>query len=161
VVNPQVRSEIPNSHVGESISLGEESKGGDGNGNTKITQQDEFSILSLVQWTSWVEVVDTLEESIYLSYSSAFGLLLVVVVARDVGEEVQWPAEKLLGDGVDESGDWSLLSQFVQIVDKFADSRCIDFTGFWDEDHVTLHVTGGLVVLSVGDFPGKVWNQKC
>lgn len=88
MVNPQVWSEIPNSHVRESIGLGEDGKSGDDNGETNVAQKNEFRIFGFIERTGWVEVVNATGESIFLSNSSSLGLLLVMVVTRDIGEQV-------------------------------------------------------------------------
>jgi hypothetical protein len=98
VVHPEVRGEIPDSHVGETVVLGVDSKDRNDDGKTKITQQDELGILGFIQRAVWVEVVDTGEVTIDLSSSTAFMLSLVIVVASDIGKQVQWPSAKLLQD---------------------------------------------------------------
>lgn len=161
VIYPQVWSEIPNSHVGESVSPGEEGENGDGDGKTEITQKNEFGILGFKQRARWVEVVDTSRIAVLLSYSSSLRLLLVMIMTSDIGDQIQRPAEKLLSNGMDDGSDWSLLSQLVNLVNELVNSSSVDLAGLGDKDHVTLHVTGGLVVLSMGDLPREVRDQKC
>ena len=151
--NPQVWSEIPNSHVGESIGLAKKSKNGNGNGETEITQKNEFGILGFVERTGWVEVVDTRSISVLLPNTSSLSLLFVMIMTCDVGNQIQRPAEKLLCDRVDEGSDWGLLSQLVEFVDELANSSSVNLTSLGNEDHVTFHMTSCLVVLSVGDLP--------
>lgn len=64
VVHPDVRGEVPDSHVGESIGLGKHDESSDGDGNSKIAQKNELGILCLIERAAWVEVVDTVHESV-------------------------------------------------------------------------------------------------
>ena len=84
----------------------------------------------------------------------------MVVVARNIGEEIHWPSEELLKEEVGGSQDRSLLHQVAQLVSEVADSRGIGFTSLGNEDHITSQVGGSLVVLSVRDFPGEIWDQQ-
>jgi hypothetical protein len=61
---------------------------------------------------------------------------------------------------VDQGGDWSLLGQLVQLVHELSDTSGIYLPSLGNKDHVTLHISGGLVVLAVGDLPGEVWDKK-
>lgn len=61
---------------------------------------------------------------------------------------------------MDGSGDGSLLGKLVELVHGPADSRCVDFTSLGDENHVTVHVARGLVVLAVRNFPRKVRDEE-
>lgn len=105
-------------------------------------------------------MVDTVHETVLLALSSSLTLSLVVVVAGDVGDDVHGPASNLLTDQVEKSSDWSLLSQLVQLVSETTDLGGILVSCLWDENHVSFHVTGGLVVLAVGDLPREVWDQQ-
>lgn len=116
MVYPQVRSEIPDSHVGETIGLAEKSENGDSDSNAEITQQNELGVLGFIQWALWVEMVDSGEETVALSLSTTLRLTLVVVVASDVAKEVHRPAEKLLANRVDQSGNRCLLRQLINLV---------------------------------------------
>jgi len=51
VVNPEVRSEVPNCHVVESVGLAENSENADCDSNSEITQKNEFGIFGFVQRT--------------------------------------------------------------------------------------------------------------
>lgn len=106
-------------------------------------------------------MVDAGGISVYLALSTAFRLTLVVVVAGNIEEEVHGPAEQLLSDRVEEGSDWSLLSQLVQFVDHLPNTTRILFSSLGNKDHVTLEVSGGLVVFAMGNFPREVGNQKC
>ena len=62
---------------------------------------------------------------------------------------------------MDKGCNWSLLSQLIQLVNEFADPSRVDLASLWHKNHVLVHVTGSLVVLSVGDLPGEIRHQKC
>jgi hypothetical protein len=153
VVYPEVWDKIPHKHVLESVSLAKFVENASSNGKTNITQQNELGILGFVQRTRWVEVVNAGGESIDLSFSTSLGLLLMIVVSSDVADEVHGPSEKLLTKRVDNGSDWSFLGQLMNLVSEFSNTACVVLASLWDENHVTFHVTGGLVVLSVGNLP--------
>jgi len=48
VVNPKVRSEVPNCHVVESVGLAENGENADCDSNSEITQKNEFGIFGFV-----------------------------------------------------------------------------------------------------------------
>lgn len=160
VVHPKVRKKIPDEHVLESIGLAESDQDGYGDGNAEITQKNEFGILGFIQRACWVEVVDAGEIAIDLALSTTFDLTLVVVVASNVGKEVHGPSEKLLAKGVEESRDRGFIGQLIEFVDKLSNTTGIHFTSLGEENHVTLHVPGGLVVLAVGNLPGEIWDEE-
>jgi hypothetical protein len=59
MVHPDVWEEVPNEHVLESVGLAKTEQDGGSDGETEITQENEFGVLGFVQRASWVEVVDT------------------------------------------------------------------------------------------------------
>lgn len=161
MVNPEVWREVPDGHVGETVSPAEKDENADDNGKTKIAEENQLSILGFIQRAGWVEVVDAGKVSILLALTTAFGLTLMIVVAGDIEHKVHWPAEQLLGNGVEESGDWGFFGQFIQFVDHLSDSSGILLPSLRNKDHITLHVSGGLVMLAVGDLPREVGNKEC
>ena len=160
VVDPEVGEEVPDKKIVEAEVVANPDKTRNSEGDTEVTEQDQVLVTPLVQGARGVEVVDTAEEAVLLSLALALDLALVEVVAGNVGEEVQRPSSKLLANGVEESGDGSLFGQLADLVDKLANAGGINLTGLWDEDHVTLHVAGGLVVLAVGNLPREVGNKQ-
>jgi len=153
VVHPEVRSEIPDSHVGETIGFAEYDENANCNSKAEITKEDELGVLGLIKRTVWVEVVDTTEEPISLALPTTFKLTLVAVVASDIAKEIHWPAQELLSNGVDQGCNWSFFGQLGQFVDQSSNTLCICLTSLGNEDHVTLHISSGLVVLAVRDLP--------
>jgi len=153
VVHPEVRGKIPDGHAGETVGFGEHNENTDSDSKTDITEEDELGVLGLVKRTAWVEVVDTSEEPVDLALPATLKLTLVVIVTGDIAKEIHGPAQELLSDGVDQGCNWGLFSQLVQFVDHFPDTSGINLASLGNEDHVTLHISGGLVMLAVGDFP--------
>ena len=88
MVDPKIRQEIPHSQVGPAKILADEEKNCPGDSKTKITQEDQFRILGLVQWTGRVKVVDAPEPAIALPLTTAFMLALMLVMSSDVRTKV-------------------------------------------------------------------------
>lgn len=160
VVDPEPGNDVPNENSLETVDLADESKNGESDGKTKVTEEDQLLVLALVKRAVGQEVADTAAEAVESAGTLALGLLVVVVVAGDVEEEVHGPASNLLTDHVDGGVDGSLLHELVHLVDGSASAGSEDLTGLGDEDHVTLHVAGGLVVLAVADLPAEVRDEK-
>jgi len=160
VVDPEPGNDVPNEDSLEAVDFADKSKNGEGDGKAKVTEEDQLLVLALVKRAVGQEVADTAAEAVVPSGALALGLLGVVVVAGDVEEEVHGPASKLLTDHVDSGVDGSLLHELVHLVDGSAGAGSEDLAGLGDEDHVTLHVAGGLVVLAVADFPAEVRDEK-
>ena len=97
---------------------------------------------------------------ILLPLALALDLLLVEVVARDVGDEVQRPAQQLLAEEVDQRPDGRLLGQLAQLVRQLVHVRGVLAARPGHEDHVALHVAGRLVVLAVRDLPREVGHEQ-
>jgi len=153
VVHPKVRSEVPNSHVGKSIGFAEHDENADRDSKTKVAEKDELGVLGFVQRTGRVEVVDAGKEPVDPALSATFKLALVVVVAGDIAKKIHWPAQELLSNGMEQGGNGGLLSQFVKFVHQFSDTASIHLASLGNEDHVTLHVASGLVMLAMGNLP--------
>jgi len=106
-------------------------------------------------------VVDTASEPVVLANTFALRLLLVLVMAGDVADDVCRPANKLLSNEVKKRGNWCILSELVELVSELTKTRRVDLSGRRVEDHVAVKVAGGLVVLAVRDLPREVWDEKC
>lgn len=161
VVDPKVWDDVPNEKVGHAKVLANQVENANSDHQAEIAEQDELLVLLLVQRAGREEVVDAARETVGLACTLALNLLVVVVVASDVGDEVHEPAAKLLGNHVGGSGNRGLLDELGKLVDHLADSGGVDFAGLGDKDHVALHVASGLVVLAVGDLPGEVRDEQC
>jgi len=153
VVDPQIGDDVPDKDVVEAPVLADPGEEANDESEAEITEQDEVLITLLVQGAGREEVVDTAEEAVLLALALALDLTVVVVVAGDVGDEVQGPSANLLAEGVDESSERSLLGELRELVDHLANTGSVGLAGLGKEDHVTLHVASSLVVLAVGDFP--------
>lgn len=157
VVNPEVWDTVEDNDVPGTEGLVCEVEEIASDCDSEVRVQDQVGILALVEWGARIKVVDASEPSVALSLSTALRLTLVVVVASDVGDEVHWPSKQLLEEEVEEGREWGLL-------DEFAKGGSHGFkllgTGLWDEDHVALHVAGGLVMLGVGNLPRVVWDKE-
>lgn len=160
MVHPQVREEVPHEHVGEAIRAAEDGQDGDGDGQTEVAEEDELGVLGLEERAVRAEVVDAGEVPILLPLAAPLGLALVVVMAGHVPAEVHGPAEQLLAERVDEGGDGCLLGQFVHLVGQAADAAGELVARLGHENHVALHVAGGLVVLAVRDLPREVGDEQ-
>lgn len=115
MIHPKVWDQVPDSEVVEAISAADEGEHTNSDGEAKVGKQDQVLVLLLIQRAAWVEVVDA-AVAVLLADTLALWLLLVVVVAGDVPEEIHWPSEQLLSDQVTGSQDWSLLHQLVHFV---------------------------------------------
>lgn len=160
VVNPEVGNKVPDGHVVETELLDEEVQSSAHQTDTDIAQDDELSIIVLVQRAAGIKVVDTTAEAVMLALAATLTLALVVVVASNVSEEVVGPANELLEDEHEESESGCLLSEMSELVGHLSETSSLLLAGSGNEDHVTLHVASGLVVLSVGDLPAEVGYKE-
>ena len=160
VVDPEVGEDVPDEQVVEAVGLADDSESSDSKTDTEIREQDEVLVALLVQGAGGVEVVDTAKDAILLALALTLDLAVVVVVAGDVRDEVHGPSTELLDDGVEQGVDGGLFSQLGDLVDRLADTGSVYLACLGNEDHVALHVAGGLVVLAVGDLPREVWDEK-
>lgn len=159
MVDPEVWNDVPNQKVLEAVGAADKSEDRDSDGKAEIREKNQIFVLLLVQRAAWQEVVDA-AVAILLADTLALWLLLVVVVASHVSEKVHWPANELLADEHGGGVDWRLLEQLVHLVQNVAHAGGVLLASTGNEDHVTLHVASGLVVLAVADFPAEVWHQK-
>jgi hypothetical protein len=160
VVHPQVRETVPDQQIQPAEVSADVVQGRAGEKETQVTQDNQLGVLGFVQRAGGVEVVDTAKPAVLLAHTAALRLLGVVVVTGDVVEQVHRPAEELLGQEVASSQDGSLLTQLTELVQGLADAGGVLLTGLGNEDHVAGQVTGGLVVLAVGDLPGEVGDKQ-
>lgn len=160
VVHPEIRNSVPHQEVGPAKPAAEEVETSADERETKVAEEDEMLILSLIQGGTRVKVVDTAKDAVLLTLTLALRLAGVVVVAGDVGDEIGGPAEELLGDQVDSRGDGGLLRQLGQLVGELAEPGCVLLLCTGNEDHITGQVSGSFVVLSMGDLPREVRDQE-
>lgn len=156
MVHPEIREKIPDGQVGPAVLASDEVEYAGCDCETQVAQQDQLGVLCLVQRAQRVEVVDTTKEAVPLTLAAALRLTFVVVMTGGVGGDVIRPAYQLLANRVESGVDWGLFRQLGELMDIISHPRGESFTSLGYKDHVTIHVTGGLVVLSVGDLPGEV-----
>lgn len=161
MVDPKIGDKVPNKHVVEAVGLGQVEQGGNGDGNSHVTQDNELGILSLKQRAGGVEVVDTPEGAVLLALAAALPLALMEVMTSDVGHDVVGPADELLSDEMEEGDDGRFLANLRDFMHQPAQAGGLLLTGSRQEDHVPLHVTGRLVVFSVRNLPAEVGDEEC
>lgn len=161
VVNPEIGNEVPNEHIGQSKFAAEEVQSSYGQSDTDVTDDNKVGLLVIEDRTAWVKVVDTTTKTVVLALAAALALTLVEVVAGDIGQDVVGPAEELLSNKHAEAEDGSLSGEFRQLMDHLANARGVLLASLGHEDHVSLHVASGLVVLGVGVLPAEVGDQQC
>lgn len=160
MVHPHVGKTVPNQQV-EPAEVGTDVvQSATGKEETEVGESDQLGVLGLVQRAGGVEVVDTTAPAVGLALAAALGLAGMVVVTGDVVKKVHGPAKQLLGNEVASSEDGGLLKQLTELVQGLAHTGSVLLTGLRDEHHVTGDVTGGLVVLAVGDLPREVGDQQ-
>ena len=160
MVDPQIWQEIPHEQIRHAVILSNPEEGAQGDKEPDIAKQDEFGVFCLIEGTRRVEVVDTSAKAVLFSFPAAFVLPLVEIMPANVGDQIGRPATNLLTDEVDGCGNGCLLGKFVHLMHEFAKVRSILLPAFRDMDHVSLEITSRLVVLSMRNFPGKVWHQQ-
>lgn len=160
MVYPEIRNSIPHEKVQPAKVGSHIVQAAPSQEKTQVTQSDQLRVPRLVQWAAGIEMVDTTEITVLLALTSTLGLTLMVVVAGDIGNEVQGPTEQLLEEEGSGGQNWSLLHQFAQLVCSLADTRSIVLPGLGNENHVASQVSSSLVVLSVRDLPREVRDQQ-
>ena len=61
---------------------------------------------------------------------------------------------------MEHGGDWGFFGQLVDFVNELSNTVGVLLASFGNENHVTLHVSSSLVVLAVGNLPGKVRDKE-
>jgi len=159
VVDPEIRQDVPHEQVHEAIVPANQEQDGTRDEQAQIGEPDQWLVLLLIQRTAGVEVVDA-TVAVLAPCTLAFWLLLVVIVASGVGEQVRRPAEQLLQNEVARSVDGCLFQQVVHLFQHHATASGMLFPGAWAEHHIPLEVAGGFVVLAVADLPAEVRDQQ-
>ena len=160
MVHPEIRQDVPHQEIGPAVASPDQEEDRGGDQKAKIREKNEFLVLLLVQGTAGQEVVDA-TITILASCALALRLLLVVVVASHISEEVHRPAADLLGDQCGGGIDRGVLQQLVHLLEDIAHLRSMLVAGAWAEDHIPLQVAGGLVVLAMADLPAEVRDEEC
>jgi hypothetical protein len=153
VINPQIRQNVPYEQVGPAIGLSNRDQDAGSDQEPEITQCDQLGIFSLVQWAGRIEVVNTSTKTVLLSLPAAFELAFVEIVTGNIGHEICWPASELSAKKTEGCEDWGLFRQLGYLMNQMSDPRGIVFPSLWHENHVSLNVPSGLMVLAMRDLP--------
>lgn len=104
VVDPEVWENVVENHVPGSNILSSNSQDSNHSTNADIREKNEWKLLLLEiqRVLAKVEVGDLWES-------------LLRLLSSQVGEEVSWPAEKLVLDAVPESDQWSVLRKVSKL----------------------------------------------
>jgi hypothetical protein len=160
VVDPKIRKPVPNSHVGPSELVAEEHQSREHEADTEITEDDLEGVPVVIQRAAGIEVVDSVSDAVGLANAAALALLLVVVVASDVGHQVVGPANQLLSNQHDQGVDGRVLRKLANLLSELAEFGRLLFPGARHENHVALDVASGFVVLAVAHLPAEVGHKK-
>ena len=160
VVHPEVGDDVPHGNIGESEALDGVCKAAKGKSKTDIAVDDVDGLLVVEDGAAGVVVVHTAESTVGLALATALTLTLVEVVSSDIGHKVVGPANKLLGEKVESCENGSLLGKLMELVSQTTQASGLRITVTGEEDHITLHVAGSLVVGAVVVFPAEVGDEK-
>ena len=160
MIDPQVWQDIPHQQVGPAEVATDVVENATDDGNAEIAESDELSIFGLIERRCSVEMVDTACDSVLLALATTLLLVLVLVVASHISNEISRPSAKLLNNELVQSGKGSVLSHFRELMHQMALFAAILFPCQGYEDHVSFHMTSSLVVLSMRDLPGKVRDKQ-
>lgn len=90
---------------------------------------------------------------------------LVVLLSRQVGEEVSWPSKELVLDADPQGDDWGVLSEVGKLhglnIGVLALVRLDPaLTVVWHESSILVDVSGSLVVSAVADSPAVEGDEE-
>ena len=122
VINPEIWQSIPDQQIGPAEGATEVEQDGASQKEPKVGQQNQTLVLLLIQRAERVEVVDA-TITVLATDALTFRLLMMVVVASDIHDEIQRPSEDLLGNEVSCGEDWSLFEKLVHLVHEPAHFR--------------------------------------
>jgi hypothetical protein len=75
------------------------------------------------------------------------------VMSSNVCNKISWPTSELLDDELNESVNWGLFGQLVQLVQELALASSKFTPSGGNKDHIPLHVASSFMVLAMGDLP--------
>lgn len=156
VVDPQIRKEIPHSQVRPAKVLPNQDENSGYNSKAQIARKNQLAVLGLIQGTRRIKVVDVPTPAVLLALTATFFLTGMAIVTSDVDGEVHDPSGELLTDEGTSSNDGSLLGELSQLMISPSNLRRVLFAGLGNENHVTIEVSGRLVVLAMRDLPREV-----
>ena len=106
-------------------------------------------------------MVDATTPAVLLALTTTFFLTGMTIMTSDIDGEVQEPSGELLTDEGASSNDWGLLGKLSQLISSPSNSRRILLASLGNENHISVKVSGRLVVLAMRYLPREVWNQEC
>merc|ERR1712072_12325 len=159
VVHPEVREDVPHSQIPPAEVLADECENAASDQETQVRQQNQLLVLALIKRRAGQEMVHA-SIAILAALTFALSLTLMLVVARNVAQQVPRPADQLLANEHGSGVQWRLFHKLMHLMQDVAHSARVLLARARQEDHVTLHVASGLVVLSMADLPAEVWDQK-
>ena len=130
MVYPEIWQSIPDQQIGPAEGAAEVEQNGAGQKEPKVGQQDQTLVLLLVQRAERVKVVDT-TIAVFATDALAFSLLMMVVVASDIHDEIQRPSKDLLSNEVSCGEDRSLFEKLVHFVHEPAHLRSMLIPSAW------------------------------
>lgn len=154
VVHPEVGDHVVENHVPATDHLSANNEEGNHGSNASIAEHDQWQLLLLEERAVLAKVeVRDLRDS------------LVVLLSSQVGEEVSWPAEKLVLDADPQSDNWGVLSEVGQLhglnLGVLALVRLDPaLTLVWHESSILVDVASSLVVGAVADAPAVEGNEE-
>jgi hypothetical protein len=160
MVDPEIGNAIPDKHISPTESVTKVYKSRNSDPDTYITQYDKLGLLGLIYGASGVKVVYTSPQAVFLPLAATLTLAFMVVVTSDISEDIAGPTDELLYDQPKQGVSGGLLSQFRELIGYAANAGGMLFASARNKDHVTLHISSGLMVFAMRDLPTEVWDKK-
>lgn len=101
-------------------------------------------------------MVDITAPAVLLALTATLFLAGVAIVPGNVGGEVDDPSRELLTNEGASSNDGCLLGEFSQFMGSPSNLGRILLASLGDKNHVTVEVSGRLVVLAVRNLPREI-----
>lgn len=161
VIDPEVRQDIPHRQIRPPIVVSNQKEHPRDNRETQVTEQDQFTVLDLVQRTRRIEMVHSSSKTVSFALPPSFRLSFMTVVAGHIHEQVQGPSHELLSYHRDGGRNRRFFRELRQLVRVISHSGRVHLSSFGDEHHVAFQMPGGLVMFAVGDLPGEIWDEQC
>lgn len=159
MVHPEVREDVPHSQIPPAEVLAYERKDAASDQKTQVRQQDQLLVLALIKRRAGQEMVDA-SIAVLAALALALSLTLMLVMTCNVAQQIPWPTDQLLANQHGSGVQRRLLHQLMHLMEDVAHAARMLLARARQENHVTLHVAGGFVVLSVADLPAEVRDQK-
>lgn len=159
MIDPEIWQEIPNGQVRPAELLSEHKQDRGCDSQTKIRQEDQVLVLLLVKRALGVEVTDA-EISVLPADALAFGLLMMMIMACHVRNQVPGPTDKLLTNEHDGGIQRSVFEQLMHLMHEVAHLSGVRLASPRHKHHISFHMASCFVVLAMANFPAEVWYQE-